>query len=299
MTENTKEKAVPMPSALSKTTETSANPLAQYFRHTKLQLDLPSAGKFYPEGSLKTNDDGTVNVMAMTARDEIIMKSPEGLLSGNSIAEMILSCIPGITDPWEMPAHDLDAILIAIRLASYDKGLEITTNCSHCSHVNEDEIDLRMLLDNIPRDGISHVHKINDMVFEFKPYTFRFLNTINKAKFDQERLARAIITEDSTDDDKSKYIDSMFKELANHNTETLVVAIDKIILPDGIVVRDKEFLTEFITSADRALIQSIRDKLTKMNDSVSIKPITMTCSKDDCKKDYETSVEFNQANFFV
>jgi len=298
MTENTQNTSVPLPTSLTdNVNETDSNPLSQYFRHTKLELDLPSAGKFYPKGALKTNNDGTVNVMAMTARDEIIMKSPEGLLSGNSIAETISSCIPYIMDPWEMPAHDLDAILIAIRLASYDKGLEITTNCSHCNHVNDDEIDLRILLDNIPRDGIANVHKINNMVFEFKPYTFEFLNTINKAKFDQERLARAVINEQSTDDDKSKYIESMFRELANHNTETLVVAIDKVVLPDGIIVRDKQFLTEFITSADRETIQAIRDKLTIMNESVSIKPITIKCS--ECEEDYQTSVEFNQSNFFA
>lgn len=294
----TEQPTIPTPTKLTENTEVNANvnPLAQYFRHTKLQLELPSNGKFYPEGSLLTNNDGTINVMAMTARDEIIMKSPEGLLSGNSIAETIASCIPSITNPWTMPAHDLDAVLIAIRLASYDKGLKVTTNCTHCSHVNEDTVDLNILLDNIPRNGIKNVHKINDMVFEFKPYTFQFLNKINKAKFDQERLARSVMTQDSSDEDKSQYLDSMFKQLADHNTETLVIAIDRIILADGAIVSDAGFLTEFITSADREMIQAIREKLALMNESVSIKPITLAC--DECGEDYESSVEFNQANFF-
>ena len=52
MTENTQNTSVPLPTSLTdNVNETDSNPLSQYFRHTKLELYLPSAGKFYPKGA--------------------------------------------------------------------------------------------------------------------------------------------------------------------------------------------------------------------------------------------------------
>jgi len=292
---------IPLPSVLAAETappveNVNSNPLAQYFRHSKLQIALPSGGKFWPDGTLMLNDAKLLDVFPMTARDEIMMKSPDGLLSGTSIADTITSCIPGIKNAWMMPAHDVDTILVAIRLASYEQGLEITTNCTHCDAANKDEIDLTVLLDSITKDSIQNVYTEGDLTFEFAPYTFEFINKNNKAKFDQEQLARSVITEATPTDEKSKYFATIFNQLATHNVESLVIAINKIVLQNGAVVTDKAQLTEFINAADRKTIQDIRNNLVKMNDAASIPDITLTCS--ECDETYKTTVEFNQSNFF-
>lgn len=301
MTENTSDERIPMPTDLQQTTinepaPVDGNPLSQYFRHPKLQTELPTGGNFWPQGTLELKEDKTLDVFPMTARDEIVMKSPEGLLSGTSVVEMIASCIPGIKDPWLMPAHDIDTILIAIRLASYDHDLDFNSTCPHCKHANQDTIDLRQLLDSIPKGQIKNVYKVDELTFEFKPYTFRFVNENNRARFEQEKLARTLVDAEMTDEEKQEYFDNMFKKLAIHNSKSLVVAIHKIIMPTGDSVTDKNQIKEFIDNTSRDMITKIRDKLTAMSQTAAMPDIGLKCS--NCEKDYNTSVEFNQSNFF-
>ena len=302
MIENTEENSIPLPtdlqqqSTINEPVVQDGNPLAQYFRHAKLQIELPTGGNFWPEGSIDLVEGKFLDVMPMTARDEIIMKSPEGLLSGTSLANTVSSCIPGIKDPWAMPAHDIDTILIAIRLASYDHDMEFNSKCPHCDDTNTNNIDLRVLLDNIPKGKIKNVFKIRDLTYEFKPYTFRFVNENNKAKFDQEQLAKTIVGSAILDDEKKTYFENVFKKLADHNVETLVKAIHKINTMDGTIVSDKNQIKEFINNASRNMIKEIREKMNEMSLTAAIQPITIKCGS--CEEEYERTIEFNQSNFF-
>ena len=63
-------------------TEIKPNPLMKHFRQPKLYIDLPSKGLFYPQGTLELTEDGKVAVYAMTAKDEIMIKTPDALLNG-------------------------------------------------------------------------------------------------------------------------------------------------------------------------------------------------------------------------
>ena len=100
----------------------SQNPLKKYFRQPKIYLRLPSKGNFYPKGVLDFPESGEIPVYAMTARDELIIKTPDALINGESTVEVIKSCIPNIKDPWKMPNIDTDAILIAIRIAKIGRA---------------------------------------------------------------------------------------------------------------------------------------------------------------------------------
>ena len=102
------------------------NPLKKYFRQPKIYLSLPSKGKYYPPGALEMTESGELPVYAMTAKDELLFKTPDALLNGEATVEVIRSCIPAIKNPWMMPSIDSDAVLIAIRLATYGEKLEIT-----------------------------------------------------------------------------------------------------------------------------------------------------------------------------
>ena len=77
------------------------NPLASFYRQPKIYVKLPSKGEFYPPGSLDVSANGEYPVYAMTAKDELLFKTPDALLSGQSTVELIKSCIPAITNPWQ------------------------------------------------------------------------------------------------------------------------------------------------------------------------------------------------------
>ena len=109
------------------TNTATANPLQKYFRQPKIYLSLPSQGQYYDNNSIDLLENNEYPVYAMTAKDELTMKTPDALLNGAATVEIVKSCIPNIVNPWAMPSIDLDAILIAIRVATYGETMEITT----------------------------------------------------------------------------------------------------------------------------------------------------------------------------
>ena len=125
------------------------NPLRKYFRQPKVYLNLPSRGKFYPDGVLDMPETRELPVFAMTAKDELLIKTPDALLNGQATVDVIKSCIPNIVNPWQMPSVDLDACLVAIRIATYGEKLEITTKVPNLGEDRMFEVDLREILNNI------------------------------------------------------------------------------------------------------------------------------------------------------
>ena len=105
------------------------NPLAKHFRQPAIYLKLPSQGKFYPPDGIELSITGELAVYPMTVKDELTLKTPDALMNGEGMADVIRSCCPGIKDPWTIPSVDLDVIFIAIRLASYGKGMDISATC--------------------------------------------------------------------------------------------------------------------------------------------------------------------------
>lgn len=103
----------------------STNPLASFFRQPKIYVSLPSKGMFWTKESLEMTENGELPVYAMTAKDEIMLKTPDALISGQATVDVIQSCIPAIKDAWKMPSIDLDTILVAIRIATYGEKMDL------------------------------------------------------------------------------------------------------------------------------------------------------------------------------
>lgn len=103
----------------------SQNPLARHFRQPKLFITLPSGGNYYPQGTLEPTENMQFPVFAMTAKDEIMFKTPDALLNGQSTVSVIQSCMPNIKNAWMVPSIDIDAILVAIRIATYGDKMDL------------------------------------------------------------------------------------------------------------------------------------------------------------------------------
>jgi hypothetical protein len=147
-------------------TNIEQNPLRKYFRQPKVYITLPSRGKFYPEGVLNMPETGELPVFAMTAKDELIIKTPDALLNGQATVDVIKSCIPNITNPWLMPSVDLDACLVAIRIATYGEKLDITTKVPVLGEEREFSVDLRQILNKLVTPEYENILKLNDINVE-------------------------------------------------------------------------------------------------------------------------------------
>ena len=178
----------------------NTNPLQKYFRQPKIYLSLPSNGKYYPTGSLEISENGEYPVFPMTARDEIMIKTPDALLNGQATASVITSCIPAIKDPFNMPSMDLDACLIAIRIATYGEMMEVSIKVPVTGEDKDFDLDLRIMLDQFSNVDYNSAIQLDGMIVNLRPLTYGEFTETSRKTFDEQRIFNVI-----NDSDISKF----------------------------------------------------------------------------------------------
>lgn len=274
---------------------TMSNPLSKHFRQPAIYLKLPSKGRFWPEGSIDITATGELPIFPMSVRDEIALKTPDALMNGAGVADMIKSCIPNIRDPYVCPTVDLDAILIAIRLASYGTGMDISARCMSCQETNEVTVNLTGLLDNMRMSGYEDAN-IDNLKFEFKPQTFRDLNAANQVTFEEQKLLALVADENMPDLEKNERFKVSFQRLTDLSLGTVMNSIRSITTDEGIKVTDSTQIREFFDNCDRKTYDAVKTKIDEFNSSNKLRPVKITCQH--CSKEYESDLVFDQSNFF-
>lgn len=271
------------------------NPLFKHFRQPAIYLKLPSQGRYYPDGAIDLGVTGDIPVYPMTVKDEITLKTPDALMNGAGMAEVVRSCCPSIKDPWSIPAVDLDAIFVAIRLASYGTGMDITTSCPHCNESNDHTVNLTNVLENIKPADYSEQPVIDNLFFKLKPQSYRDVNKLNIATFEERKLISNIMDSEIEDDEKKRMFDESFKKITDLNVELIISCIESVTV-EGNTVTDPGMLREFLDNCSRQTYTDIKDKIQELIDKNKIKQVTLTCN--ECEKTYDTDLVFDQANFF-
>lgn len=273
------------------------NPLFKHFRQPAIYLKLPSAGQFYPHGALDFPASGDIPVYPMTVKDELTLRTPDAILSGQGMIEVIKSCCPNIKDPWSMPAVDVDPVFIAIRLASYGTDMDLASTCPHCKAENEHTLDLRTVLDRFEKTDYSRPVFIENLKFKFKPQTYKDINAVSLINYEEQRLINGIINNESlTDEEKAAKFAESFNKLKELNVNTIVVCIESITTEDDTVVTDPKFIHEFVENSSREIYSELKSRINTLIENNKLKPVPIACS--ECSKEYTTALEFNQTNFF-
>lgn len=271
------------------------NPLAKHFRQPAIYLKLPSGGKFYPAGGVETNVAGEIPIYPMTAKDELSLNTPDALMNGDSMIWVFKSCCPSIVDPWSIPSIDLDALLIAIRIASYGNSMDINSKCPHCTHDNEHTINLTALLESIPQANISEETELDGLTFKFQPPTYRYINQLNIKTYEERRLINNILNSELSDEEKKLEFDKSFKTLTEMNIQQVLSSIQSITV-DGQIVDDPVYIREYLLNASRTAYVKIKQEAELILRTNKLPPIELTCN--GCQATYSTEIEFDQSNFF-
>ena len=108
-------------------------------------VPLPSMGKVYhPESPLHGLE--SIEIKAMTAREEDILTSRALLKKGTVIYELIKSCIINRSiDPLQLLSGDRNAIMVAIRITGYGPEYNVELECPECSVKSPHGFDLSSL----------------------------------------------------------------------------------------------------------------------------------------------------------
>jgi hypothetical protein len=279
------------------TTSIQNNPLAKHFRQPAIYLKLPSNGKYWPDGALEMPVTGEIPVYSMTIKDELLLRTPDALMNGASMAEMITSCCPSIKDPWSIPLIDLDPIFIAIRIASYGGDMDMISSCPHCQVNNEHTVGLNKVLESVNIvKNYNQTTYIDGLTFELKPQTFKDLNRADMITFEQRKLLEAIEASDLEETEKKQRFLDSFTRLTDLNLDTIVSCISGITTETGERVSNPELLRDFLKNCDRKVFDNIKTTITEVVGANKIDTVPVECT--ECKQPYTLTLEFNQSNFF-
>lgn len=273
------------------------NPLMKHFRQPALYLPLPSKGQYWEEDSLDLPITGEIPIFPMTTKDEIILRTPDALLNGESVVNVIQSCCPNIKNAWKTPSIDVDVILIAIRIASYGKDMEIESNCVHCNHRNSHTIDLGYVIDRTNTPNFKELLHVDGLKIKFKPQKYFEVNKTNLVNFQEQKILQTINNESLPEDVKVAEFKNHLNRLVELNTEIIATTIESITTENNDVVTDKKFIVEFLENCDSKIVKSIQNKLEDFAKEAALPKVKVSC--ESCEKDYDVSLTFDYSSFFA
>ena len=166
----------------------AVNPLAKFFRTPAIYVTLPSGGQYWPEGALELPENGEIPIFPLTNRDEITLRTPDALMNGQGVVDVIHSCVPAIKDAWQMPSIDVDSTLIAIRIASYGHSMEFDSKCHKCKAEHTYALDLRHMMSNIRCPDYEQLLDLEKVKIKFKPQNYLHTSHIGKVGFEIQKL---------------------------------------------------------------------------------------------------------------
>jgi hypothetical protein len=275
----------------------AANPLLKYFRQPAIYIKLPSEGRFWHDNAVDLPVTGEIPVYPMTTKDEITLRTPDALMNGTSVVEVIHSCCPNIKDAWGMPSIDTDTVLISIRIASYGHEMAIDTNCPHCNEENNNSVDLRVILGNIVAADYSNKVKVHNLQIKLRPQAFIGVNRQNQISFEEQKIMEAFRDDGVDKEAKAAQITRSMNRLVEIGIENVSDSTEYIEMEDGTIVSNKEHIKEFYKNSNAGILKELQAELLKLNEVSQIKPKKVVCAS--CTKDYDVPLEFDYANFFA
>lgn len=254
------------------------NPLLARVRLPGSTFRLPSGGLFYSNNELAPNvTNAEVHVYPMTAFDELLMKSPDMLFSGNAIREVFSRCIPDVQDPLSLLAKDVDYLLICLRVVTYGNTIPIKHK-HDCERALEHEymVDMQEFLRNskaIDPTTLELQYSVslpNEQLVRMEPIRYKHLVELMQLRDDNisetEAFKRSV-------------------RLLSHVIRT----VDE--------VSDKELICDWLESIPAPWIHMLNNCIANTSDFGPSYTTSHSC--EDCGSEFSMDTPFNPIAFFT
>jgi len=278
------------------------NLLSKYARQPKIYVSLPSKGKWYQKNPLDASGTGELPVYSMTARDEIYLKTPDALMNGEATATSIKSACPLIDDPFDIPMIDLDAVLIAIRIATYGEILNLEASVPGTDEELEVPVDLRVILDKLLQAEWQEKLTYNDLTFLCKPLRYRDQNIFDQKQFNTERIIQAVRSADPEKEETRKMMQEAFENLTDNNLDLICKQVYCIKTPDGDEtnpVAIKDFFLNTDKKTFDVVAKFLREQKEKFDIPVHEVSVPQNLIEAGAPATLKIPIIFNESNFFV
>ena len=280
---------------------TSPNPLLKHFRQPKVYIRLPSNGEYY-NGAIEKTETGEYPVLGMTARDELMYKTPDALLNGQATVDVIQSCVPNIKNAWSIPVIDLDVILIGIRIASMGEKMDINFTVPGLNEERSYDVNLVTLLDQLYSQTYDNIVHVNDFTVELKPVSYKTFNDMSLKTFEEQRIFNLLKDNSISETLKLEKIQQSFSNLTNLNIALIKDSIMSVRYMDEPAVTQRTHINEFIDQCEKEVYSEIVKHIETQKKKFALKPLKVEFSKEDQEKGapplIEIPMRLDQASFF-
>ena len=269
------------------------NPLQQYFRQPKIYVALPSGGVYNAAGAVE-GDLTNMPIFGMTGMDEIILKTPDALISGESAVRVVESCCPNVKDAWGISSIDTTLLYAAIKIATFGNTISVTQICTNCSTDNDYDLDLNVVVEHYGHCKYDNKLVIGELTVKTQPLTYRQTTDLNIKTFKlQQRLAQIKTLE--SEDEQNALFKELFNELRAAQNELYLASVESVEV-NNTVVTDKGFILEWLTNCDKDTFDAIRNHVDKNRDAWKLPTYPVKCTT--CNTESEVYIELDQTNFF-
>jgi hypothetical protein len=275
MTENNEAQLVPAMEPIK-----PVNPLLERARMPGGTFTLPSQGLFYNDGELSADvKNGEVHVLPMVTLDEIILKTPDKLFSGDGIVEVFKRCIPQVNDPMRLLAKDVDFLMVCLRKVTYGDNMEVTYT-HDCKDAKEHSY-------MIPITNFIQESKRIDPTTAGKVFSLE-LDNGQVLKLRPANLKNVLGIYQSAVGDDEENIESISKNIF----DTMVAMIESV---DGI--SDIDMITEWVKTISAGWVHQIGETIDKVSDWGPTFDVVIKCK--DCGGEITINTPINPLAFFM
>ncbi len=262
-------------------TELRKNPLLEKVNIPGEKFRIPSGGLFYEHGELDDSvKNGEVMIYPMNAVDELHLKSPDKLLSGDAVIDVLRCCLLDVTKPEELLAKDVDFILMCLRLISYGPDFELvaTHDCDEATE-HKYSVPLRPIIQGtkpIDPTQLSKYQITLDGGQVVRIHPPKFLATVRL----YEHFGKDLET------------DAEFESLGIQLIDSIAEMIRDVDEHD-----EKEDIKEWLKTIRVGAVRQISDKVAELSDWGLDPTFVVECK--DCEKEMSVFVPINPVSFFT
>ena len=279
----------------------SQNPLQQFFRQPALYLNLPTKGKWYTPDIVEMTEDQQIAVYPLSAINEIMLNTPDAMLNGQALENVVKDCAPNIKNAKRFMLPDLEALFVAIKSASNNGKMDYDRNCPSCNHENSFELQCQGLLDlmtYIDENDLT-VRFGQDLIVHVKPYDFEMRQIFMRREFEEEKLLRQLNDENSTVDElvKAGKMAESVERLSRITFSLVSRSIEKIFMvKTQATVTDREHINEWLMSISKQQADLVIEAVDKINKIGVMKTMQVQCTS--CGHTWEDALSFDPSSFF-
>ena len=266
------------------------NPLTQFYRQPKVYISLPSSGIYYNQQSFY-GDAINMPVYGMTGMDEILMQTPDALLTGDSTVKVIESCCPNVKSGWELVSIDVDVVLAAIRIATFGNSMDVKHVCPSCKTEHEYSVDVSEIIDHFKNFQFNNCCKIGPLTVKLQPLTYRQTTNFAVKNFElQQQLSQL-----TDSDDHKQMLTSIFNQLGNLQQSVFAESIESIDTGKEVVI-DREHIKQWVENIDKSDLDALKAAVKTNRDAATPPKKAVQC--DQCNNISQVTVELDQSSFF-